>query len=206
MESGVGDEGDLLRLEADELEHLDEFLLDLVEPGLVPSARVHLVDSDEELVNSEEVEQTGVLARLALFDSKLGVGLGDGGLETSLLGGDEQHTHVRSGGSGDHVLDVILVSGGIHDSVVVLLGEELLGVALDGDTTLALFLARIKVVRKAERGLSLFLGDGLELGHFTLGNAAHLEDQVTACGRLSSVDVSADNKRQVLLTLRHGCY
>jgi hypothetical protein len=33
-----------------------------------------------------------------------------------------------NGGSGDHVLDVILVARGIDNGVVVLLGEELLGV------------------------------------------------------------------------------
>jgi hypothetical protein len=86
---------------------------------------------------------------------------------------------------------------------VVLFSEELLGVALNGDTTLAFLLARIKVVRETEGGLTLFFGNRLELGHLTLRDTAHLEDQVTASGGLSGIDVSADDKRQVFL-FRHG--
>merc|ERR1719329_1315371 len=61
VESGVGDEGDLLGLEADHLEHLGELVLDLVESVLGPVAGVHLVDTDNDLVDSEQVEETGVL-------------------------------------------------------------------------------------------------------------------------------------------------
>ena len=158
VEAGVGDEGDLLRLEADHLEHLNELVLDLVKTTLVPAAGVHLVDADDDLLNSEEVEETGVLAGLALLNAELGIGLGNGGLETTLLGGDEEKTDIGGGGSGDHVLDVILVAGGIDDGVVVLVGEELLRVALDGDTTLAFLLAGIEVVGETERGLTTLLG------------------------------------------------
>ena len=108
VEAGVGDEGDLLGLEADHGKHLNELVLDLVETALVPAAGVHLVDADDELLNTEKVEETGVLAGLALLDAELGIGLGDGGLETTLLGGDKKHTNVSGGGAGDHVLDVIL--------------------------------------------------------------------------------------------------
>jgi len=69
VEAGVGDEGDLLGLEADHLEHLNELVLDLVETALVPAAGVHLVDADDDLLDTEEVEETGVLAGLALLDA-----------------------------------------------------------------------------------------------------------------------------------------
>ena len=97
-----------------------------------------------------------------------------------------------------------LVAGGIDNGVVVLLSVELLGVALDGDTTLTLLLAGIKEVGEAERGLAHLLGLLLELGHLTLGDAAALEDQVTAGGGLTGIDVAADNEGEMFLTVRHG--
>ena len=136
----------------------------------------------------------------ALLNTELGVGLGNGGLETTLLGGDKKKTDISGGGSGDHVLDVILVAGGINDGVVVLGGEELLGVALDGNTTLALLLAGVKVVGESERGLALFGGGLLELGHLTLGDSSALEDKVTACGRLAGIDVPANNNGEMLFS------
>ena len=108
VEAGVGDEGDLLGLEADHLEHLNELVLDLVETALVPAAGVHLVDTNDDLLDTEEVEETGVLAGLALLNTELGIGLGDGSLETTLLGGDKKKTDIGGGRAGDHVLDVIL--------------------------------------------------------------------------------------------------
>ena len=96
-----------------------------------------------------------------------------------------------------------LVAGGIDDSVVVLVGEELLGVALDGNTTLALLLAGVEVVGEAEGGLAHLLGALLELGHLTLGDAAALEDEVAAGGGLASIDVSADDDGKMSL-VRHG--
>jgi len=96
-----------------------------------------------------------------------------------------------------------LVAGGIDDSVVVLVGEELLGVALDGNTTLALLLAGVEVVGEAEGGLAHLLGALLELGHLTLGDAAALEDKVAAGGGLASIDVSADDDGKMSL-VRHG--
>ena len=98
-----------------------------------------------------------------------------------------------------------LVAGGIDNGVVVLLSVELLGVALDGDTTLTLLLAGIKEVGEAERGLAHLLGLLLELGHLTLGDAAALEDQVAAGSGLAGIDVSADNERKMFLTrISHG--
>ena len=199
VESRVRNERNLLRLESDGLKHLNEFVLDFLETVLGPVAGVHLVDTDKDLFDTQKVEKTGVLTGLTLIDTKLRVGLGDGGFETSLLGRDQKHTDISGGRSGDHVLDVILVSRSIDDSVVVLLGEELLGVALDGNTTVTLFLASIKVVSESERGLTLLGGEFVELGHLTLSDSSHLENQVTASGRLTGVDVSADDQRQMFL-------
>lgn len=144
-----------------------------------------------------------MLTSLTLFDSKLGIGLGDGGLETTLLGGHEKHAHISGGGSGDHVLNVILVAGSVDNGVVVLFGEELLGVALNGHTTLTLLLTGVEVVRKAEGRLPLLFGHGLELVHLSLGDASLLEDKVATGGGLAGIDVSADNNGKMFL-LGHG--
>lgn len=140
-----------------------------------------------------------------LIDTKLGISLGNGSLETTPLGRDKKKSNVGGGGSGNHVFDVILVTRSIDDSVVVLVGEELLGVALNGDTTFTLFLAGIEVVSKAKGRLALFLSRFLKLGHFTIRNSSKLEDQVAASGRLAGIDVSADNEREMFLSFRrHG--
>jgi len=185
VESRVGDEGDLLGLEANHLKHLNELLLDFVESVLGPSAGVHLVDTNDELVNSKKVEKTGVLTGLSFLNSQLGIGLGDSGLETSLLGRHKKKTNISGGRSSDHVLNVILVAGGIHNGVVVVLSEELLGVALNGNTTLTLLLTGVEVVSETERRLSLLLGNGLKLFHLTSRDSSLLEDKVTTGGGLS---------------------
>jgi hypothetical protein len=204
VESRVRDEGDLLGLEADQLKHLNEFILDFVETVFRPVASVHLVDTDHDLLNTEQVKKTGMLTGLSFFNSQLGVSLGDGGFESTLLGGDKKKTDISGGRSGDHVLDVILVARGIDNSEVVLLGEELLGVALDGDTTFTFFLASIKVVGETERRLSFFTSSSIELFHLTSGDTSLLENKVTASGTLTGIDVSADNKRKMFLHFRHG--
>mmetsp|Transcript_33830 Transcript_33830/g.50158 ORF Transcript_33830/g.50158 Transcript_33830/m.50158 type:complete len:462 (-) Transcript_33830:202-1587(-) len=185
VEPTVGDERDLLGLESNQLKHLDKLRLDFFETTLVPVAGVHLVDTDNNLFDTKQVQKTSMLTGLSLFNSQLGVGLGNGSFETTLLGRDQQKTNIGRGRSGNHILDVILVAWGIDNSVVVLVGEELLGVALNGDTTFTFFLAGIQVVSKSERRLSLLLGHALKLFHLTSRNTALLENQMTACGRFS---------------------
>ena len=60
---------------------------------------VHLVDSDDELLDSESVSEESVLAGLSI--------LGDTGFELTSTGGDDEHTAVGLGSASDHVLDEI---------------------------------------------------------------------------------------------------
>merc|ERR1712061_292685 len=62
-------------------------------------------------MGTKGVGQQGVLPRLTV--------LGDTGLELSSSGGDDQHSAVSLGGSGNHVLDEVTRSGGIDDGHVV---------------------------------------------------------------------------------------
>jgi hypothetical protein len=205
VESRVRDERNLLWLEANYLKHLSELVLDLIVTSLVPVASIHLVDSDNDLLNSEKIEKTSVLTSLTFLDSHFGICLGDSRLETSLLSGNKKKTYISGSGSGNHVLDVILVAGSIDNGVVILLGEEFLGVTLNGNSTLTLLLTGIKVVRETEGRLSLLFGQSLKLCHFTLGNSSALEDKVTTGSGLSSIYVTADNERKMIFSgFRHG--
>jgi hypothetical protein len=111
---------------------------------------VHLVDANHELLDTEEVDEHGVLAGLALDLSGLGVALGDGRGEVT-VGWHHQKAHIGLRRARDHVLDEIPVTGGVNDGVVVRRREELLGGARDGDTTLTLLLLAVHVEREGER-------------------------------------------------------
>ena len=68
---------------------------------------IHLVDGDDELPDTEGEGEQGVLTSLAI--------LGDTSLElTSTTGNDEDST-ISLGGTSDHVLDEVTVTGGIDN-------------------------------------------------------------------------------------------
>ena len=71
--------------------------------------RVHLVDSNDELLDAQQVDQARVLAGLALHLAGLVVALLDGGGEVT-VGGHHEQAHVGLGGAGNHVLDEIPVA------------------------------------------------------------------------------------------------
>ena len=69
--------------------------------------RVHLVDGDDELTDTEGEGEEGVLASLAV--------LGDTGLELTGATGDDEDGAVSLGGTSDHVLDEVTVARGVND-------------------------------------------------------------------------------------------
>ena len=91
---------------------------------------VHLVDSDDELLDTEGEGEESVLTGLTV--------LGDAGLELTDTSGDDENGTIGLGGTGDHVLDEITVTGGVDDGDVVLVGLELPQGNINGDTTLTL--------------------------------------------------------------------
>lgn len=68
---------------------------------------VHFVHGNDELTHTEGEGKEGVLASLAI--------LGDTGLELTGTTGDDEDGTVSLGGTGDHVLDEVTVSGGVDD-------------------------------------------------------------------------------------------
>ena len=104
---------------------------------------VHLVEGNDHLLHTQGVGQQGVLAGLAI--------LGDTSLETTRGGVNDQDSAIGLGGSGNHVLDEVTVTGGVDDSAVVSRGLELPQSDIDGDTTLALGLELVKHLQRNKR-------------------------------------------------------
>jgi len=173
--------------------------------GVLGDIAIHLVDANGKLLHTQQIQQTGVLTGLALDLTGLVVTLLDGGNEVA-ISGNHQQSDIGLGGAGNHVLDKITMAGGIDDGVVPLLGEELLGGASNGDTTLTLLLLAIHKERKGERGFTETVGLILELLHGTLIDTAELEDQMTSGGGLAGVDVTADHDGHMGFTFgSHDC-
>lgn len=105
VETGDGDEGNLLGVEADLLDEVGGFLDDFVVTFLLPPAGVHLVKSDNELLNTEGESKQSVLTGLTI--------LGDTSLELTSTGTNDKDSTVGLGGTSDHVLDEVTVTGGI---------------------------------------------------------------------------------------------
>ena len=61
----------------------------------------------------------------------------------AVSGGNHEDCTVHLGSTGDHVLDVVGVTGGVHVCVVTLCGLILHVGDVDGDTALTLFRSRV---------------------------------------------------------------
>ena len=108
------------------------------------------------------------------------------------------------GGSGDHVLDEVTMSGSVDDGDIVLGSLKLPESDVDGDTTLTLSLQLVKHPGVLEGALAGLLGLLLELLDGPLVNTSALVDQMTSGGGLAGVDVSNDNDVDMNLFLAHG--
>ena len=107
------------------------------------------------------------------------------------------------GGTSDHVLDEVTMSGGIDDGHVVLGGLELPESDVNGDTSLTLGLQLVQNPGILEGSLARFGGLLLELLDGPLVNASALVDQMTSGGRLAGVDVADDDDVDMSLFLAH---
>lgn len=125
MPAGDGNEGNGLGVVADLLDEGGGLLDDFVETVLAPLQKlsvtksgnfakkrtdlggVHLVDGNDELLDTEGEGKESVLAGLAI--------LGDTSLELTSTSGNDENGAVSLGGTGDHVLDEVTVSRGVDD-------------------------------------------------------------------------------------------
>jgi len=186
--NGLGVESDLL----DEVGSLlDNFLVSV----LRPLGGVHLVDSNDELLNTKGVGKKGVLTGLAI--------LRDTSLELTSSTSNDENGAISLGSTSDHVLDEITMARGINDGNIVLWSLELPESNIDGDTTFTLSLQLVKNPGVLEGTLSEFGGFLLELLNGTLVNTTALVDQVTSGGRFTRIDVADDDDVNVSLFLSH---
>ena len=106
VEAGDGDERNGLGVEADLLDEVGGLLDNFVVTVLSPLAGVHLVKSDDELLDTEGEGKQSVLTGLAI--------LGDTSLELTSTGGNDEDSAVSLGGTSDHVLDEVTVTRGVY--------------------------------------------------------------------------------------------
>lgn len=105
VETGDGDESDSLGVVADLLDERGGLLDDLLVTGLRPLGGVHLVDGDDEVLDTKGVGKKSVLTGLAI--------LGDTSLELTSTGGNDENGAIGLGSTSDHVLDEITVTGSV---------------------------------------------------------------------------------------------
>merc|ERR550534_1332108 len=193
-----GDERNSNRVVSNLLDEVLDLFLDLLKPGLAVGGLggVHLVASNDELLDTEGVGEEGVFPGLAV--------LGDTSLELTSTGGDDKNSAVSLRCSGDHVLDEVTMSGGINDGDIVLGSLELPQGNVDGDSSLTLGLQLVQDPGVLEGSLAGLGGLLLELLDGPLVNTSALVDQVTSGGRLARVDVADDDNVDMSLFLAHG--
>merc|ERR550534_2893258 len=196
--SGDGDEGNSDGVVSNLLDEVLDLLLDLLKPGLAVGGLggVHLVASNDELLDPEGVGEEGVLPGLAV--------LGDTSLELTGAGGDDENSAVSLRCSSDHVLDEVTMSGSINDGDIVLGSLEFPESDVNGNTSLTLGLQLVKDPGVFEGSLTRLGRLLLELLDGPLVDTSALIDQVTGGGRLARVDVADDDNVDMSLFLSHG--
>lgn len=105
VETGDGHEGNVLGVVSDLLDEVGGLLDDLLVAVLGPLGGVHLVDGDDKLLDTKGVGKQSVLTGLSV--------LGDTSLELTGTGGNDEDSAIGLGGTSDHVLDEITVTGGV---------------------------------------------------------------------------------------------
>jgi hypothetical protein len=193
--TGDGNEVDLGGLVTNFLEVGRDLFLDIIVSSLRVVTGVHLVKSDNHLLDTKSEGKKGVLTGLTFS--------GPTTLETTRGGVNDKDSNIGLGGTSDHVLDKVTMTRGINDSEGVLGGLELPESDIDGDTTLTLGLEVIKDPGVLERLLTHLGSFLLELLDGTLVDTTALVDQVTSGGGLTGIDVTDNNNRNVNLLLWH---
>lgn len=111
VETGDWHEWDVLWVVTNLLDEGGCLLNDFVESLLGPLGGVHLVDGDDELLDTQGVGEQGVLTSLTI--------LGDTSLELTSTSGNDENGAISLGGTSDHVLDEITVTWGVNDGDIV---------------------------------------------------------------------------------------
>lgn len=198
IETRDGDEGDGVGLVTNLLQVVGQFLLDFLISFFreVDGLLVHLVKADDHLLDTQSEGQESVFSGLTV--------LGDTSFEFTLGGSNHKNSDISLGGTGDHILDEISMSGGIDDGEVVFGSFELPEGNIDGDTSFSFSFKLVQNPSVLERTLTLFSGFLFELFDNSLIDTTALVDQVTGSGGLTGIDVTDNDQVNVsLITSSH---
>jgi len=198
MPSRDGAEDNLLGIVTNLLDVTLDFLADFQEAGLTVGSRsgaVHLVDTNNELLDTQGVGEEGVLTGLAI--------LGDTSFKFTVASSDDEDSTISLGSASDHVLDEISVAWGINDGDVVVLCLELPQSDVNGDTTLTLSLEFVQNPGILEGALAHLLGLLLKLLNDTLVDTTAFVNEMASGSGLAGIDVSNDDNIDVQLFFTH---
>lgn len=96
----------MLGIVADFLDEVGGLLDDFIVAVFGPFGCVHLVDGDDELLDTQGVGKQSVLTCLAI--------LGDTSFEFTSTSSDDENSAIGLGSSSDHILDKVAVTRGIY--------------------------------------------------------------------------------------------
>jgi len=197
MPSGDWDESYGFRVVTDFLDVVGDFLDDFFVSvlGVFWLGVVHLVDSDDELFDTEGEGQQSVFSGLSV--------LGNTSFELTDTGGNDEDGAIGLGGTGDHVLDEISVTWGVDDGDFVHVGLEFPESDIDGDTSFSFSLQLVQNPSVLERTFSHFGGFFLELFDGSLVDTTTFVDEVTGGGGFTGVDVSNDDDVDMSFCFSH---
>jgi len=195
--SGDWDESYGFRVVTDFLDVVGDFLDDFFVSvlGVFWLGVVHLVDSDDELFDTEGEGQQSVFSGLTV--------LGDTGFEFTDTGGDDEDGAIGLGSTGDHVLDEISMAWGVDDGNFVVVGLEFPEGDIDGDTSFSFGLKLVQNPSVLERTFSHFGGFFLEFFDGSLVDTTTFVDEVTGGGGFTGVDVSDDDNVDMSFCFSH---
>ena len=197
IETRDGHDGNSGGVVADLLDVSRDFLVNFLESvfGIFGLGAVHLVDSNDHLLDTESEAEEHVLTGLSI--------LGDTSFEFSSTSSDNQHGTIGLRCTSDHVLDEITMSRGINDGDEELGGLEFPESNINGDTTFTFGLQLVEYPGIFEGALSHFTRFLLELLNGTLVDTTALVDEMASGGGLAGVDVTDDHDGNMDLFLTH---
>jgi len=108
VESGDRNESNRLGVVSDLLDEVGGLLDDFLETSLRPLGGVHLVDGNDELLDTESVGEESVFTSLTI--------LRDTSLELTSTSGNDENGTISLGSTSDHVLDEITMTRGVWKS------------------------------------------------------------------------------------------
>jgi len=192
-----GDESDSLGVVTNLLDVVGDFLDDFFVPGfgVFWLGGVHLVDTDDHLLDTQGESEEGVFPGLTV--------LGDTSFKFTDTGGDDEDSAISLRSTGNHVLDEIPMAWGINNGDFVFSGFEFPQSDIDGDTTFPFSLKLVQDPGIFKGTFTHFLGFLLEFFDGPLVDTTTFVDQVTSGGRFTGIDVSDDDDVDMALRFTH---